>query len=85
MGIIARPAIGAGILYLGIVSTAGAFVLWTRGLRLVDAGRGGLYFFFQPLVGTMLGWFVLAEPLTWAFGGGAALIVAGIVLVLKEP
>lgn len=83
-GVIARPAIWGGILYLGIVSTAGAFVLWTRGLQLLDAGRGGLYFFFQPLVGTALGWFVLAEPLTWAFWGGAALIVAGVLLVARE-
>lgn len=82
--LIARPEIWAGILYLGIVSTAGAFVLWTKGLQLLDAGSGGLYFFFQPLVGTALGWFVLAEPLTWAFWGGAAFIVAGVLLVVRE-
>lgn len=84
-GAIAHPAILGGILYLGIVSTAGAFLLWTRGLQLLDAGRGGLYFFFQPLVGTALGWFVLAEPVTWAFWGGAALIGAGVVLTAREP
>lgn len=84
VGVVSRPAIWGGILYLGMVSTAGAFVLWTRGLQLLDAGSAGLYFFFQPLVGTALGWFILAEPLTWAFFGGAALIVAGVLLVVRE-
>ncbi len=80
----ARPELWGGILYLGIVSTAGAFVLWTRGLQLVDAGSGGLYFFFQPLVGTALGWLVLAEPVSWGFWAGTAFIVAGVVLIAKE-
>lgn len=84
VAVVNRPVIWGGILYLGIVSTAVAFVLWTKGLQLLDAGSGGLYFFFQPLVGTALGWFVLAEPLTWAFWGGAALIVAGVLLVVRE-
>ncbi len=78
----ARPLIWGGLLYLGVVSTAGAFFLWTRGVQLVDAGPGGVYFFFQPLVGTLLGWLILGEPVGWGFVGGALLIVLGVALTL---
>ncbi len=81
---LARPEIWGGIIFLGLISTAGAFVLWTRGLQLLDVGNGGLYFFFQPLVGTALGWFVLREAVSWTFWVGAALIVVGVLLVVRE-
>lgn len=82
--ILLSPAIGGGVLYLGIVSTAGAFYFWNKGLQLVEAGRGGLYFFFQPLVGTLLGWLFLGETVGIMFWLGAALIVGGVLLVIRE-
>ncbi len=78
------PRIWIGVLYLGLVSTAGAFFLWNKGLQWVEASSGGLYFFFQPLVGTILGWAVLGEMINWAFGLGALLVLGGVVLVLRE-
>ena len=59
--VLAEPLLWGGILYVGIVSTAGAFFFWNKGLQLVDASRAGLYFFFQPVVGTLLGWLFLGE------------------------
>lgn len=82
--IIFRPDILAGVLYIGIVSTAGAFYFWNKGLQMVDAGTGGLYFFFQPLVGTLFGWIFLGEQVGWAFWLGSALIFAGVILVIRE-
>ena len=79
-----QPMILAGVLYIGTVSTAGAFYFWNKGLQLVDAGSGGLYFFFQPLVGTLFGWLLLGEQVGWSFWLGSALIVAGVLLVIKE-
>ena len=79
-----QPSILAGILYIGTVSTAGAFYFWNKGLQLVDAGSGGLYFFFQPLVGTLFGWLFLGEQVGWPFWVGSALILSGVVLVIKE-
>lgn len=79
-----QPTIGAGILYLGTVSTAGAFYFWNKGLQLVDASRGGLYFFFQPLVGTLLGWLFLGEQVGMIFWLGTALIISGVLLTIKE-
>jgi drug/metabolite transporter (DMT)-like permease len=78
------PAVGGGVLYLGIVSTAGAFYFWNKGLQMVEAGRGSLYFFFQPLVGTLLGWLFLGEQVGITFWLGAGLICGGILLVIQE-
>jgi len=43
------------LLYLGIVSTAIAFFLWNKGLVLFHSPTSGLFFLFQPIVGTLLG------------------------------
>ncbi|WP_025686223.1 DMT family transporter [Paenibacillus maysiensis] len=81
---LARPKIWGGILYLGIISTACAFILWNRGLQLMNASSGGLFFFFQPLVGTFLGWILLGEQVGGTFWIGALFILIGVLLVIKE-
>lgn len=74
-------AIILGVLYLGVVSTAGAFFLWNKGLELMDAGIGSLFFFFQPVVGSFLGWALLNEELNANFFIGGLFIAAGVVIV----
>lgn len=76
-----EPIIGGGILYLGAVSTAGAFILWNKGIQMMDCATSGLFFFFQPLVGTFLGWLILHEPLTIWFWIGSLLIFASVLLI----
>lgn len=70
-----------GVLYLGIISTAGAFFLWNKGMEMMDAGIGSLFFFFQPLVGSFLGWLLLNERLDLNFFIGGALILLGVLIV----
>lgn len=72
--------IGA-VVYLGGISTAGAFLLWNKGLLLMEAGASGLFFFFQPIVGTFLGWLILDEQITLSFWLGSILIFIGVFLV----
>ncbi|KUO96334.1 DMT family transporter [Ferroacidibacillus organovorans] len=83
-GVFFHPVIFGGVLYLGVVSTAGAFFLWNKGLQWLDAGTGGLYFFFQPLIGTWLGWLILGERVGFLFWIGAFFILLGVSLVIKE-
>ncbi|VBB07360.1 Hypothetical protein LUCI_2604 [Lucifera butyrica] len=78
-----EPAVWGGILYIGVVSTAGAFYFWNKGLQTVDAARGGIYFFFQPLTGTLLGWLLLGEQVGISFWLGTLLICSGVLLVIK--
>ncbi|HEK9099995.1 EamA family transporter [Bacillus pfraonensis] len=73
-----------GILYLGIISTAGAFFLWNKGLELMDASIGSLFFFFQPIVGSLLGWLLLNETLNRNFFIGGVLIIFSVVITTLE-
>lgn len=78
------PTISGGLLYLGIVSTAAGFLLWNKGLQLMNASSGGLFFFFQPIVGTFLGWLLLGETIGISFWLGTILIFSGVFIVIKD-
>ncbi|KEK22634.1 DMT family transporter [Bacillus gaemokensis] len=73
-----------GVLYLGIISTAGAFFLWNKGLELMDASIGSLFFFFQPIVGSLLGWLLLNETLNRNFFIGGTLIILSVIITTLE-
>jgi drug/metabolite transporter (DMT)-like permease len=73
-----HPTIWGGVLYLGVVSTAGGFLLWNRGLQMINTSSGGLFFFFQPVVGTLLGWLILGEDIGITFWIGSILILSGV-------
>ncbi|HET7009882.1 MAG TPA: DMT family transporter [Anaerolineales bacterium] len=74
------PAVIAGILYLGIISTALAMYLWNRSLAILEAGVVSLLFFAQPVVGAGLGAALLGESLHSGFWLGALFIGAGLLL-----
>lgn len=73
-----------GILFLGIISTAIAMFLWNYAFAELPAAVASLTFFAQPVVGTLLGWFFLAETITPLFLAGGALIGIGILIATRE-
>ena len=40
--------------------------------------------FWQPVVGTLLGWLLLGEPITLWFWLGFLLIVVGVVMAMSK-
>lgn len=74
-----------GILYLGVVSTAGAMWFWNRAFALVDASVASLFFFAQPLVGAVLGVALLGQDFTVNLAIGGAMIAVGVLLALYVP
>jgi drug/metabolite transporter (DMT)-like permease len=74
------PGITLGILFLGVVSTSGAMWLWNRSFALVDASVASLFFFAQPLVGTLLSVLLLGQQMTISLWIGSALIAGGVLL-----
>ncbi|CEE02643.1 protein of unknown function DUF6 transmembrane [Caldibacillus thermoamylovorans] len=79
-----QPTIWGGVLYLGIISTACGFLFWNRGLQMLNASSGGIFFFFQPVVGALLGWLILGESLGIMFWIGSILIFIGVLFVIFE-
>ena len=76
-------AVGA-LLYLGLVGSALGYVLWFRGLTLMDAGAVAVVGLVNPVVGTALGVLLLAEP----FGPvhlAAVTVTLGSVLLAQGP
>jgi len=73
-----------GVLFLGIISTALAMVLWNTAFAIVSAGLASLTFFAQPVLGTLLGWFFLGEKVTPLFLAGGVLIGLGLVIASLE-
>ncbi|AEI40470.1 YdzE [Paenibacillus mucilaginosus KNP414] len=51
---------------------------------MLNASSGGLFFFFQPVVGTFLGWLILGENIGVTFWLGSGFILIGVLLVIKE-
>ncbi|KQL35990.1 DMT family transporter [Psychrobacillus sp. FJAT-21963] len=79
-----NPTILGGLIYLGVVSTSIAFLLWNRGLQMLNASSGGVFFFVQPVVGTFLGWLILGETISITFWIGSVLILLGVLIVIKD-
>jgi drug/metabolite transporter (DMT)-like permease len=73
-----------GVLFLGIISTALAMVLWNTAFAYLDASLASLTFFAQPVVGTLLGWLFLNESITPLFLFGGLLIGIGLIISSRE-
>ena len=74
--------IALGVLYLGLVSTAIALLLWNRAFSLVPATIASLFFFAQPLAGAILAALFLGQRMTESLWLGGALIALGVLLSL---
>ena len=77
---------GAGLaLYLGAVPTAFAYVLFARGLREIGAGETATLTLAEPVTAAALGVVALGERPSLAAAAGAALVLAGLVLLAVRP
>jgi DME family drug/metabolite transporter len=66
-------------LFLGIVPTAFAYILFARGLRRLSAAETATLTLAEPLTAGVLGAVVLAERLTATSAVGAGLVLAGLL------
>ncbi|MDB9527197.1 EamA family transporter [Oscillatoria sp. CS-180] len=65
------------LLYLGIVTTALAYLLYFSGIRHTSATVASIVTLVEPLTSTLLAWWVLGERLdTGGFVGGGLLILS---------
>jgi DME family drug/metabolite transporter len=78
----ARPALL--VLYLGLLPTAVAYILFARGLRHVQAAEATTIVLAEPVTATVLGILILGEHVQGLGLAGAALVLTGL-LVLATP
>ena len=74
-----------GMLYLGLVPTAAAFLTWAYALARSDAGRLGATTYAVPPIAILLGWIFLDEvPALLAVIGGAISLI-GVAIARRPP
>ena len=71
------------LLYLGAVTTAGAYAAYTIGLRHVPASAAGVAALLEPLTATLLGVLLFGERLGAAGWAGTVLLLGALVLVAR--
>lgn len=79
---------GAGLtlaLYLGLVPTALAYVLYARGLRRTSAAETATITLAEPATAALLGAVVVGERLGVVSGAGVMLVVAAMMILLALP
>jgi drug/metabolite transporter (DMT)-like permease len=70
---------------LGLITTTCTTVLWNWGLSHVSAGRAGAFINLEPVVGAVLGVWLLHEHLgSLAIAGGLLILVAAVGVTLQE-
>lgn len=76
----------AALVASGILCTAATTLLWNWGMTQVPASQAGVLLNMEPLMGSLLGVFVLHEQLgPSAFVGGAMIVGAAITLTAVSP
>jgi drug/metabolite transporter (DMT)-like permease len=69
------------IVALALVSTAGAFFIFMKGLRILGSVRTAIVSTIEPFFTALLGASVLSQPLTRGTLAGGALIATAVVLL----
>ena len=73
-----------GVCGLGLFSTALPYIFDTRGLAGLSPSKASVLAFAEPMVATLVGIFVLHEPITLPAVLGIALIFAGIIVLNRR-
>jgi drug/metabolite transporter (DMT)-like permease len=75
----------AALIGSGLLCTATTTLLWNWGMTQVPASQAGVLLNMEPLIGSLLGVFILSEhlgPLAWL--GGAMILMAAIALTTRS-
>lgn len=70
---------------LGVVSTALGYGLFFKGLRTLGPVRTSIISTAEPVWAALLGWIVLAQPVTVGMALGGACIAVAVVLLQWQP
>lgn len=79
----APPITIACALYLGVMTSVIAYLLWYYALSRSAASKVAVFSNLQPPATAIASWLILGEPLTWNVLVGGALVLAGVRLTQR--
>ena len=71
------------ILFLGLASTLGAYLAWTKVLESIGPARSAVYINAVPPLAVLIAAVTIGETITPWFAAGGALLLAGVVLAQR--
>jgi len=74
----------SAILFLGILCSGVAYVLWAQALTEMSASRVGAYLYIEPFVTFFGSWILLDEQITFLMLVSGMIIIGGVVLVNRK-
>lgn len=69
------------LVFAAVIVVAGGFLIWFSMLSIYPASGVASFAFLTPVLGLLLAWLMLDEPLSPALLAGGALVLAGLILV----
>jgi drug/metabolite transporter (DMT)-like permease len=77
----AAPRIWAAAAGLVVFSTVLPYILYTRGLARVEAGKASIMASLEPVVASLVGVAVFGEPMSALTAAGIACVLAGVCIL----
>ena len=72
------------ILFLGLLCSGVAYVIWAYALREMESAKVGAYLYLEPFVTVITAWIFLKEDITLLMILSGLIITAGVFLVNKD-
>jgi len=72
------------ILFLGLLCSGVAYVIWAYALREMESAKVGAYLYFEPFVTVIAAWIILKEDITLLMILSGLIITLGVFLVNKD-
>ena len=80
-----QPAVWANLLYLGVVASMGCYWLWGLVVKRLGSITSANYIYLNPVTTLIFSYLVLGERISFYAVVGAALIIGGVYLAVKQP
>ena len=79
--VFSSPSMAVMAISGGVLCTVLPYLLYTKGLKQVDAGRASIIACIEPVVAALVGMAWFGEPLVWGRVAGMALVLLAIALL----
>jgi drug/metabolite transporter (DMT)-like permease len=72
-----------GVTYSGLLSVGLAYIIWNYALNQVGAVRTATYQNLVPVLGLLIGYFLMGEPLATLQMMGSLVVIGGIIVTRR--